>query len=134
MPNDILATQNLARHLELKTQHDHWERLFHASRDAILLAMQDRHRYAQDGYLVLILEQDRRIFRHKLLALDYPDLHEQFLETIHVRQLKVVGPEDEPSTTEVNLGRPLPKGYVQSLIEKQLGPEEELLKDVIKRL
>jgi hypothetical protein len=139
MARDILTALNLARHLQVKTQHDRWERLFHFSRDAIMLALKDFRTFTQDDYVATILEHQRSVFRHKRLALDYPDLYEQFLEVVPVRQLLVTGPavptDTEPPPKDALEHGPVgprlqsvsPKGYIRSLIEQQFGPDEELL-------
>jgi hypothetical protein len=94
MPEHILTAFDLARYLEIKVQHDHWERRFHPIREHILsqLTTNNLHSWSADGYTAMIREYQRGIFRHKRLLLDHPDLHEQYLENITVRILSVTGP------------------------------------------
>jgi hypothetical protein len=131
MATDILTVLNLARHIQVKAQHDRWERLFHFSRDAIMLALKDFRTFTQDGYVATILQHQRSVFRHKRLLLEYPDLYEQFLEVTPVRQLLVTGPDapDAPQPTDKDTVEQSlsPKGYIRTLIEQQFGPDEELL-------
>jgi hypothetical protein len=138
MANDILTPSTLARHIQVKTQHDYWERLLRASRDGIMLALSDVRNFSQDGYVAVIIEYQRTVFRHKRLMLEYPELYEQFSEAISVSQLRVTGPAEPPVKGQSQpppkytpigpLAEPAsPKGYVRSLIEQNFGPDEELL-------
>jgi len=90
MDFNALTPLYLARHLDYEREHRRYEKLRHASTDAILAAMQERLTWQEDGYTIIIRVHERHVFRPKLLLLAHPDLHEQYSDVIQVRQLLVM--------------------------------------------
>jgi hypothetical protein len=113
MATDVLTPEFLTRHLQFKAQHASIEKLYHTSRDLLVFALQERAgSWAQNGFIALLKEHERRQFQQKVFALEHPDLHEEFIKIISVVQLVVTAPLPVLSP-ETSID---PPGYIQSLI------------------
>lgn len=131
MATAILTPANCARYLEWKRQHDHLERLCKSWHEAFKLELLECRSWSQEGYTAAIREYQRQHFQHKLLLVEYPDIHEQFLTMITVQALIMAGPqklatEPAPAVPLMFEQKPKRKGYVQRLIEEHLPPTEEI--------